>query len=278
MSEPIPLRTQDGAQLFTRRWDPDGEPRAHLALLHGYGEHSGRYERVAAALKGIGVAVHAYDQRGHGRSPGKRGYVRDIDELIDDFGLFVTRIREEAGDKSVFLMGHSLGGMVLALYAERETPAATGLIFSSPFLALPDDVSSLLIALAGVLGTLTPWLPVASMDTSGVSRDPAVVEAYEADPLNYHGKVLARTGAQFNEGIRRAQAEFQAITAPLLVFHGSGDRLVPPTGSKLLHERCGSSDKTLTLYPDGYHEMHNEPEKEQVLTAMCDWIERRLQS
>ncbi len=150
------------------------------------------------------------------------------------------------------------------------------MVFSSPFVAIADEVSPGLWALAGVLGRVTPWLPVAKLDSTGTSRDAAVVRAYDADPLIHHGRILARSGAQLNGAIGRAQAGFGKITGPVYVMHGSEDRLVPPAGSRLLYEGCRSEDKTLKIYDGAYHELLNDLEKEAVLGDLCGWLGQRL--
>ena len=275
MSREGSFKTPDGLDLFERCWQPDGDLRANLVLIHGYGEHSGRFDHVAGALNGIGVAVHAYDQRGFGRSPGKRGYIRRFDDLLDDLTAYLEHVRERTAHRPLFLMGHSMGGLVIALYVQARQLDARGLVFSSALLAINDEVSPVLIALANVLGVLTPWLPVADLDTTTVSRDPEVVRAYDADPLNHHGKILARTGSQLNTAIKRARTNFEAITLPVYVIHGSGDRLVPAEGSQLLHDRCRSADKTCKIYEGGYHELHNDLDKASAIAGLCDWIAER---
>jgi alpha-beta hydrolase superfamily lysophospholipase len=164
----------------------------------------------------------------------------------------------------------------MARYIQTRGMDARGLVFSSPFLQVSDDVSRVLIALAGVLGRLTPWLPVASVDSSGASRIPEVVKAYDDDPLVFHGKILARTGAQLNAAISRARANFGAITGPVYIIHGGADRLVPAGGSKLLYERCRSEDKQCKVYEGGYHELLNDVEGEMVMAELCAWLEARL--
>ncbi len=268
------FRTRDGLELFSREWAPEGAPRANLILLHGYGEHSGRYEHVGKALNGIGLLVYTYDQRGFGRSPGKRGYIRRFDELLSDLDAYVEHLRPQLADRPLFLMGHSMGGMVLARYMQTRKPDVRGLVFSSPLLAVKKDISPILISLARVLSALTPWLPVAKVDSADLSRDPEVARIVDADPLDYHGSMLARTGAELNAAIALARAGFKAITAPAYIIHGTDDRLVPCEGSRLLYEDCGSADKTLKLYEGGYHELVNDIEKDKVIADLCAWLEQ----
>jgi len=266
------FKTHDGAHLYDRRWEPVGETRAHVALIHGYGEHCSRYAHVADAFNEAGIAVHTYDQRGFGHSPGKRGSIARFEILLQDLDAFLAHIQPRLQGKPCFFMGHSMGGLVLASYVETRTVHPPGLIFSSPFLAFTDDVPPILLSLADVLGAFVPWLPIRGVSNTCLSRDPAVVEASENDPLSFHGMVNAGTGAQFNAAIRKACAHFDKIVAPVYIVHGEDDRLVPYVGSQLLHEGIRSEDKTLIIYRDGYHELWNDLEKEAVFKGMIEWM------
>lgn len=261
-----------GEDFFERRWEPLGEVRAHLVLVHGYGEHCARYEHVGNAFNAAGIVVHSFDQRGFGRSPGKRAFIQRFDTLLDDMDAYLEHVRPRFGNTPWFFMGHSMGGMVLAAYAETRELDARGLVFSSPFLAINADVPKPLLLLAALLGVITPWLPVAGVDNSGLSRDPAIEIAADNDPLGYHGKVKARTGAQFNAAIKRIYAGFGKISLPVYIVHGGDDRVVPNAGSQRLYDGCGSKDKSLKIYEGGYHELWNDIVKEEVITGMRDWI------
>lgn len=266
------FKVKDGTELFARRWQPETPPAAHCVLIHGYGEYCGRYDHVAKAFNAAGIDVHSYDQRGFGQSPGKRAYIHDFNTLLDDLDVFLAYVSPRFGGQKPFFMGHSMGGMVLTRYVQTRHPETQGLIFSSPFLGFSDDVPAFLLALADVLGTIAPWLPVGGVDNTGLSRDPAVVAAADADPLAYHGKVRARTGSQFNMAIRAAREAFAEITNPAYIIHGSADRVVPPSGSKALFDGCASADKSLKIYEDGYHELWNDLEKDAVVAGIRDWV------
>ncbi|MFP4501256.1 MAG: lysophospholipase [Candidatus Hydrogenedentota bacterium] len=278
-NETIPLAgtftAPDGAAFWERRWEPADDAKAHLVLIHGYGEHCSRYDHVARAMNGAGIAVHAYDQRGFGRSPGKRGYVRDIEELIADLDAFVAHVQPRFEGKPVFYMGHSMGGQVLAYHYITRKPAVRGLVFSSPFLAFTGDVPKALLAVSGVVGALLPWMPVDKLKLGAISRDPAVVQAAEADPLSYHGFIRARTGAQFKRAIEYIHANVSAIDAPFLALHGTCDQLVGPAGTQALYENAPAADKTLEIVDGGYHELWNDLEKARIIRLMIDWITTR---
>lgn len=270
------FKSADGLKFYQRGWLPSGGARAHLVLIHGYGEHCSRYAYVGEALNRGGIAVHTYDQRGFGHSPGPRAYIDNFDVLLSDLDRYVALLTPTLDNKPRFFMGHSMGGLVLARYAETRQVEARGFIFSSAFLAFSDDIPKILLKLANVLGTLTPWLPVGGVDNTGLSRDPKVVEAADQDPLAFHGKVKARTGQQFQAAIDRAHADFPLVTTPVLVIHGSADKVVSPEGSRQLYERCGSQDKTLKLYEGGYHEVWNDLDKEVLFADIIRWIAARL--
>lgn len=272
------LTTDDGLTLATRRWIPRGRPKAVVALVHGISEHSGRYAHVATHLMLHGYAVHAFDLRGHGRSEGEpRVYVESFDAYVDDLALFLDYVRADAPRLPLFLYGHSLGGAIAAYYVtERGTDGLAGLVLSSAALKIPADLSPILQKAAGVLSRFVPKLPLTKLDTSDLSRDPAVVRAYEQDPLVYHGGVRPRVGAEILRVTDHVQAHTDAFTLPLYLYHGTADKVTDPEGSRLLHDRAPSDDKKLTLYDGFYHETHNEPGRERVLTDLTDWLDAHV--
>jgi alpha-beta hydrolase superfamily lysophospholipase len=268
--------TADGTRIFTQRWCPDS-PRAAVALVHGYAEHSGRYAHVAGYLNAHDIAVHTYDQRGFGRSEGRRALVTSFDQLLDDLQRFLDRMRRKLhDDMPLFLFGHSMGGALCALYAIERSQAFHGLLLSSPAVEVDDDIAPFLRKMASVIGRIFPTLPTIQTPDDAISRDPAVVAAAQADPLNYNGRVLAQTGAEFIRAAERIQTHMAAIALPLLVFHGTADKLTSPHASQMLYEQARSPDKTLNLYDGLYHETLNEPEKEQVLADIVTWLDARL--
>lgn len=244
-------------------------------LVHGFTEHSGRYEHVAQALAARNIALCAVDLRGHGRSPGARVWIERFSEHLDDVERFVTRVRREHSGMPLFLLGHSMGGLIVALLAIDRRVEVEGLIFSAPAIAVSDEVFPLLRRLAALVSRIWPRLRVVRMGCSRLSRDPANVERFRRDPLVFHGPFPVRTGTEILAAGDRARREAGAVRAPLLILQGTADRVVDPRGSQEFYDRAASADKTLKLYEGLYHDLFGEPEKEQVIAELVDWIAAR---
>ncbi|WP_242540055.1 alpha/beta hydrolase [Trinickia mobilis] len=270
--------TSDGIDLVSYRWPAVGEPRATVALIHGLAEHAGRYQALAACLNAAGIEVVAVDLRGHGRSPGERAWVERFDRyLLDADALLELAAREHT---PLFLMGHSMGGTIAALHAlERPRPsghALAGLILSSPALAPGRDVPRWMIAASRLISRVWPRFPAMKIDAVLLARDPAVVAANRADALVHHGPVPARTGAEILEAMARIENRRATLSLPVLVFHGTVDKLTEPEGSRDFAARAGSADRTLTLYEGSYHETMNDLDRERVIGALIEWIDAHV--
>ncbi|MBU9344748.1 lysophospholipase [Burkholderia multivorans] len=275
------LRTADGVELASYRWPADARaapPRATVALLHGLAEHAGRYAPLAARLNAAGIDLLAIDLRGHGRSPGKRAWVARFDEYLDDADSLVDEA--ERAPTPLFLMGHSMGGAIAALYAIERAPARActlaGLVLSSPALAPGRDVPRWMLALSHLISRVWPTFPAIRIDAALLSRDADVVAANRADPLVHHGPVPARTGAEILDAMARIERGRSALRVPVLVYHGTADKLTEPDGSRTFGARVGSADRTLTLYEGGFHETMNDIERERVIDALIGWIDARV--
>jgi acylglycerol lipase len=260
--------------LFWQAWLPEGTPHAAVVIAHGAGEHSGRYEHVADRLTGAGYAVHALDHRGHGRSQGPREVIDSLDRAVADLDAFVQQAGSAHPGLPVVLYGHSMGGMISISYAIAHQDRLAGLILSGPLSHL--DVPPGSAQLVGAIAAVAPRLPLVKLDAKLVSRDPAVVAAYREDPLVYHGMIPARTVAVMLQTLRTFPDTVGQITIPTLIVYGTQDGLAPPAGPRMIGERIGSADITVTPYEGLYHEVHNEPEQETVLGDIVGWLDAHV--
>lgn len=265
-----------GSKRYYQVWLPESPPKAVLLLVHGLAEHSGRYTNLVSHLVPRGYGVYALDHVGHGKSDGARTYVERFGDFGEALRKYFVMIREWQPEVPIFLVGHSLGGLIAATYLLEHPDGLQGAILSGPAVKIPDSISSVTIFAGKILSALFPGFGVLGLDARGVSRDPAVVTAYLKDPLVFTGKVTARLGAEMLKAMRRIEADAHQIRLPVLILQGSADKLVDPAGARMLHERVGSADKTLKVYEGLYHEVYNEPEHRQVLRDVESWLERRL--
>lgn len=264
-----------GVTLRGLSWSPAGQQRASIVLVHGYAEHGRRYDELARYLCGHGFVVHTYDQRGAGRSDGKRGHIRRFTRLVEDLEKVVATIPDDGLPR--FIMGHSLGGAVVLAYLLRNQSAEfSGVALSSPALRIvtpfPDPVARLVSRVA----PLVPFIPTLPLDRNGLSRDQAVVDEAAGDEGNYHGRTSLGTAGQMISAGPRILERAQAITLPTLIFTGTADPIVHPRGSFELYARIGASDKTLAIYEGLYHETFREPEKAIVMDGLLLWLEEHL--
>jgi alpha-beta hydrolase superfamily lysophospholipase len=273
-SEEGTLKGDGGLSLYRRRWLPDGEPRATVVIAHGAGEHLARYEHVAERLTGAGYVVDALDHRGHGRSEGERADLGSMDAAVADLRSLITLARSELPDRKLFLLGHSMGGCISLEYALRHQDEVDGLILSSA-VASQNAASAPVKAISKALGSVLPRLGVYSVDTELISRDPQVVRAYEEDPLVHHGKLPARTVGELTRSVESFPHRLPSLTIPLLAFHGTDDQITEPAGTEMVHARASSEDKSVVLFAGLYHETMNEPEQDEVLDGVVNWLDQR---
>lgn len=264
------FRTSDGTELFTRSWAID-DPRYDVLLVHGLGEHSGRWAEPMSHLTARGADVHTYDLRGHGQSEGNRGDVKEFQELYNDIAEMADATVASSGRPWV-LYGHSLGGLQCAGYLiDDRAPQPNVAVLSAP--AMDADVPGALRAAAAVLGRITPGLRVGnSIEGEQLAKDPEVGKAYFADPL-VETKPTARFGRCFFEEQARLSDLQASIATPTLVIHGADDPLVPPSASAGL---ASSASVERRLYPTLRHELHNEVEGPEVMADVADWIDAKL--
>ena len=266
-----------GVRIVYDVWEPDDEdPRGVVVLCHGYAEHARRYDHVAQRFGESGLAVYALDLRGHGRSGGKRVYLRDISEYTEDFHTLVGIAAGEYPDLKLVVLGHSMGGGIVFAYGVEHPDDYAAMVLSGPAVDAQDGVSPVMMFVAKALGQLLPGLPVEQLPTDAVSRDPEVVAAYNADPMVHHGKLPAGIARALIGVGETMPQRAPALTAPLLIVHGEQDKLIPVQGSRHLMECVGSQDAHLKVYPELYHEVFNEPERAMVLDDVASWIEAKL--
>jgi alpha-beta hydrolase superfamily lysophospholipase len=269
-------------RLSYRTWLPDeggGQPRAAVVLAHGYGEHIGRYGHVVGALVGHGYAVYALDHRGHGASDGARANVERFDYFVTDLDQLVELVRRAHPGLPLFLIGHSMGGLIATLYVQRYAAKVDGLVLSGVALYVERRISPLLRLCSAVLARVAPGFPIMPLSREGesvLSSDPAVQVAFDADPLCYKGPLRVRMGYELVRAMERARRQLSAIRVPLLIMHGEEDRLVSPEGSRRLYDEAASANKTLKLWPGCRHEIFNERCKDEVIAFLCTWLDERV--
>jgi alpha-beta hydrolase superfamily lysophospholipase len=247
-----------------------------VVFIHGLIEHSGCHADMALELVGRGVSVHAMDLRGHGLSEGPRCDVRSFDDYLLDLDIFFQRASREAGDRPLFLMGNSMGGLIVTLWAVLRQPRISGLVLSGPLLALADGLYPRLRHLAAVMAATAPWLRAIPIPFDSLSRCREAVDRMRNDPLVFHGRLPVRLAAEFLRAMKNVPPRAAALSAPLLILHGSQDRICGPAGSRALYEKAGCADKTFHLYEGLYHEVYYEPERVRVLADLTTWLERHV--
>jgi acylglycerol lipase len=264
------------AKIYYQSWLPEGEPRGVLLIVHGLGEHSGRYGNVVNHFVPLGYAVYGIDHFGHGKSEGERVYVKRFDDYTNTLKVYFDMIREWQPDKSIFLVGHSMGGLIGAVYLLDHQAELAGAVLSGPAVKIPSHVTPFILFMGKILSALIPRLGLVGLEADGVSRDPSVVQAYVSDPLVHRGKMTARLAAEMLKAMQTITAQAARITLPILIVQGSADRLINPEGARMLYDGVSSVDKEIKIYDGFYHEVFNEPERDKVLHDVELWLEAHL--
>jgi len=270
--------THDGLKLYLQAWMPE-EPKASLLLVHGLGEHSGRYNHLVKTLNQLGVAVFTFDGRGHGKSAeGKPdAFITSYEDYLKDINSLFEKVKSYVPKVPSFICGHSMGGGLVAAFVLKYKPEASGVILSSAAIKEAEGTSPLLIASAKWISKIFPRLKVLSLDAKAISRIPEEVSKYLEDPLVYTKSIPARTGYELLRMTRFIQDSADEFSLPVLIIHGTDDKLTNPEGSKLLHAMAKSSDKVLHLFEGGYHELLNDLDSKEALDLIHDWVKTRIE-
>ena len=266
----------DGLRLYLRRHEA-ANPRGEVLITHGFGEHCGRYGALTDHLVAHNYSVTAYDHRGHGLSDGLPGHVESFGEYDGDLGKLISSVRSRSQVKSLFLIAHSMGGLIALRYLAQTSGTVNGAIISAPLIEIAVPVAAHKLMIARVGARMAPRMLLDNeINPSHLSRDPEVGRAYVADPL-VNRKVSAKWFAEAARAMHEVGEWVPRITTPLLVLHGSDDRLASVDATRSAFERIGSQDKELVIYPGFYHELFNEPEKRDVFERVTDWLNKRTE-
>jgi len=268
------VKRTNAPSLFLRSWKPMGKARAIVVVVHGFNAHSGYYGWVAEQLTDRGLAVYAPDLRGRGKSEGERFYINDIEEYAQDVDDIVNLAKSREPGLPVFVLGHSAGGVTACVYSLEHQADLAGLICESFAFQVcaPDFAVALLKGLSHVL----PHVHVLNLPNKDFTRDPKALETMNEDPLIAHEAQSTNTVAAMTRADERLNREFPQIKLPLLILHGTDDKVTKPGGSQLFYDTAGSSDKTLKLYDGYFHDLLNDAGKEIVMADIQNWIATRL--
>jgi alpha-beta hydrolase superfamily lysophospholipase len=270
------FRGAGGSDLFRQWWRPGrGAPRAVLVNLHGLGDHSGLYAGLADSLPPRGIAVHAYDHRGHGRSAGQRAYIDRWEDYLDDLAALLDVVSSDEPGVPIFLLGNSMGGLIALDFAIARSASLRGVVAASPALGAV-GVPPVLMALGRAMSRIWPRFSLeVGMDLTGLARDPEIAAQLVADPL-FHRRGTARLSTEVTAAIERVQRTAPALDIPVLLLHGGADRMVPPDGTRAFFARLTVADRTLREYPHAYHALFADLDAAVVIADLAGWIEARL--
>ncbi len=264
----------EGVKIFYRTWRPTGAPRAIIVICHGVNSHGGQYVWAAEQFAGRGFIVHAIDLRGRGKSGGRRFYVDHIDQYVDGLAKLISIAKCKDAGLSVYLLGHSAGGVVSCTYVLDNQKQLAGFICES--FAFRVYAPRPALALIKGLSRIAPGLPVLRLKNEDFSRDRKAVAQLNADPLTRNEKQPAATVAALVRADERLEREFGKVTLPVLIMHGTADKATVPAGSEMFHDRAGSKDKTLKLYEGRFHDLLADLGRQDVVDDMARWIDGRL--
>jgi len=260
--------------IYYQYWLPESPPRAVLLIVHGLNEHSNRYKHLAEYFTEKGYAIYGLDHVGHGKSSGTRSFAEDLPAFINPILTYLEMIKDWQPGLPVYLIGHSMGGLISANLLIDHQDKVHGAVLSGSLTLIPDYVSDFTIKIGKLLSSILPKMRLIAIDANGVSRDQSVVQAYKDDPLVFNGKMTARISNVMNDGIARITDEGSKIKIPVLLMHGSDDSLCDPECSIYLHNLISSQDNQLIIYDGLFHEIYNEPEQLMVFNDILNWLDR----
>lgn len=267
---------RDNTRLFWRFDAPEGEAKAHVAIVHGYGDHAGRYERVIEALNAAGLAVHAFDYRGHGRADGPRAHAAVWSHFVDDLAVFLDRVKRESGGRKLFILAHSHGALMSVHQLHRDSSGISGAILSSPYLKLAITPPLSKLILSKVASRVAPSLKIPSeLTVEHLSCDLDWQAETRRDPL-YNTVVTPGWFVGSNKAQLEAMTFAPALTVPTFIFCGEKDAVAAPEAARTFFEALGAPDKKFREYPGMRHECLNEVGRAEVYEDIIGWISARL--
>ena len=264
------LQVGSGQTIFLRTWHPETTPRAVVVIVHGFNSHSGEYLWVAQQLVGSGMAVYAADLRGRGKSDGERFFIDRLTDWVGDVATVVGLAKSREPGLPVFMLGHSAGGVVSCIYTLDHQQELAGLVCESFAHELP--APDFALAVFKGLSHVAPHAHILRLKNEDFSRDPAVVQSKNTDPLLAHEIQPTQVLAELVRADERLKREFPLITLPVLILHGTADKATRPGGSQRFFNATGSRDKTMKLYDGHFHDLLNDIGKEEVMTDITRWI------
>ena len=269
--------TRDGLEMYAKAWVPAGKVKGVVCLVHGVGEHIGRYQADGEALAGAGYILAGFDQRGFGKSDGQRGHTPNLDAYFDDIDLFLAEVVRRYPDQPRFLYGHSMGAILVLAYTPVRQPPLAGVIATGPALKSSVEEQKLKAFLAKVLGKILPTISMKNdIDAQMLSRDPAVASLYTKDPL-VHTTITTAWGKAMLEAIHLAFENAPRFPMPLLLMHGTNDEIAYPSSSLEFAKLAPKDKVTLKMWEGFKHELHTDPEKAGVFKVMIDWLDCHLE-
>jgi alpha-beta hydrolase superfamily lysophospholipase len=267
------ITANDGTKLYWQAWEPETPVKATVCLVHGLGEHAGRYSHVASVMTAASLSMHAIDLRGHGRSDGPRGHTPSFMQWLDDLDLLINSAHP---DLPIFLYGHSLGGLIVVQYTMDRAEKIRGVIATGPAFERGFEIPAIKIIMGRVMSGIMPTFSQHSgLNPYDLSRDESIATAYIEDPL-VHDWASARLFVEITDAMESVMSRAAEFTTPILFMSGEQDRLTVPAKTEAFYQVTRSEDKTLRVWPDQFHEVHNELEKEFVIRELVDWIVARV--